>query len=41
MGELTQWLRHEREGMQLHPLLITAEYTVVFLEVHRFQDVNG
>jgi Fic family protein len=41
MGELTQWLRQEREGMQLHPLLITAVYTVVFLEVHPFQDGNG
>jgi Fic family protein len=41
MGELTQWLRQEREGMQLHPLLITALYTVVFLEVHPFQDGNG
>jgi Fic family protein len=41
MGELTQWLRQEREVMQLHPLLITAVYTVVFLEVHPFQDGNG
>ncbi len=41
MGELTQWLRQEREETQLHPLLITAVYTVVFLEVHPFQDGNG
>jgi Fic family protein len=41
MNELTQWLRQEREVTKLHPLLITAVYTVVFLEVHPFQDGNG
>jgi Fic family protein len=41
MSELTQWLQQEREVAQLHPLLITALFTVVFLEVHPFQDGNG
>ena len=41
MSELTQWLQQEREIAQLHPLLITALFTVVFLEVHPFQDGNG
>lgn len=41
MGELTQWLCQERELAQLHPLLITAIFIVVFLEVHPFQDGNG
>ncbi len=41
MGELTQWLCQERELAQLHALLITAIFIVVFLEVHPFQDGNG
>lgn len=41
MSELTQWLQQEREVAQVHPLLITALFTVVFLEVHPFQDGNG
>ena len=41
MEELTAWYRKERELGQLHPLLITAIYTVVFLEIHPFQDGNG
>jgi Fic family protein len=41
MKELTQWLFDSIETKELHPLLITAVYTVVFLEVHPFQDGNG
>lgn len=41
MEELSAWLKQERESDQLHPLLITAIYAVVFLEVHPFQDGNG
>lgn len=41
MTELIAWLKQERETAQLHPLLIIALYTVVFLEIHPFQDGNG
>jgi Fic family protein len=41
MQELTAWLQNQRESKHLHPLLITAVYTVVFLEIHPFQDGNG
>jgi Fic family protein len=29
------------ETRQLHPLLVTAIFIVVFLEIHPFQDGNG
>jgi Fic family protein len=41
MTELVDWLRSEREQRQLHPLLVIAVFTVVFLEIHPFQDGNG
>jgi Fic family protein len=41
MTELVDWLRSERERKQLHPLLVIAVFTVVFLEIHPFQDGNG
>ena len=41
MTELTTWLTTEREIRRLHPLLIIAVFTVVFLEIHPFQDGNG
>jgi Fic family protein len=31
----------ERDKAQLHPLLISAIFVVVFLEIHPFQDGNG
>ncbi len=41
MAELVDWLRDVREPRRLHPLLIVAVFTVVFLEIHPFQDGNG
>jgi len=41
MAELVAWLNEARELKRLHPLLIVAVFTVVFLEVHPFQDGNG
>ncbi len=35
------WLRETRERQSLHPLLIVAIFTVVFLEIHPFQDGDG
>ena len=41
MKELIDWVNQERESAQLHPLLVIAVFTVVFLEIHPFQDGNG
>ena len=41
MAELFAWLNEARELRRLHPLLIVAIFTVVFLEIHPFQDGNG
>ncbi len=41
MTELIGWTREALEQGELHPLLITAIFTVVFLEIHPFQDGNG
>ncbi len=41
MEELVAWLAHERADGQMHPLLMIAVWTVVFLEIHPFQDGNG
>lgn len=41
MTELVTWLRDTRETGRLHSLLIIAIFTVVFLEIHPFQDGNG
>ena len=41
MTELVAWLNYEREQRRLHPLLVIAVFTVVFLEIHPFQDGNG
>jgi Fic family protein len=41
MAELVAWLNEARELRRLHPLLIVAIFTVVFLEIHPFQDGNG
>jgi Fic family protein len=41
MAELVDWLRDERDQKRLHPLLLIAVFTVVFLEIHPFQDGNG
>lgn len=41
MAELVVWYRDVREQNSVHPLLAIAIFTVVFLEIHPFQDGNG
>lgn len=41
MQELIAWTRQSLQEQSLHPLLIAAIFTVVFLEIHPFQDGNG
>lgn len=41
MAELVAWLRDAQELKRHHPLLVIAIFTVVFLEIHPFQDGNG
>lgn len=41
MTELTAWFNEERGSGRLHPLLLIGIWTVVFLEIHPFQDGNG
>lgn len=41
MAELVAWHKAALEAGRLHPLLVTAVFIVVFLEIHPFQDGNG
>jgi Fic family protein len=41
MLELVAWASDAFSLRQLHPLLVTAIFTVVLLEIHPFQDGNG
>ncbi|AQQ72128.1 Adenosine monophosphate-protein transferase SoFic [Limihaloglobus sulfuriphilus] len=41
MKELLDWYNEELKLAKMHPLLITAIFAVVFLEIHPFQDGNG
>jgi Fic family protein len=41
MSELAAWASDAFSSRQLHPLLVTAIFTVVLLEIHPFQDGNG
>ncbi len=41
MAELIAWTRSALIDKSLHPLLVIAVFTVVFLEIHPFQDGNG
>lgn len=41
MRELVEWTRAALDERTLHPLLVIAVFTVVFLEIHPFQDGNG
>jgi len=41
MQEVITWTNNELETKKLHPLLVVAIFTVVFLEIHPFQDGNG
>jgi Fic family protein len=41
MKELVEWTGSAFSEQSLHPLLIVVIFTVVFLEIHPFQDGNG
>lgn len=41
INELIEWTNTNLDQKTLHPLLVTAIFTVVFLEIHPFQDGNG
>lgn len=41
MIELVDWTNSAFEDRKHHPLIIVAVFTVVFLEIHPFQDGNG
>lgn len=41
MSELIEWTNRTLDQKALHPLLVAAIFTVVFLEIHPFQDCNG
>lgn len=41
MNELIEWTRGALTARSLHPLLVAAIFTVVFLAIHPFQDGNG
>ena len=41
MSELVTWVTAARAERRLHPLLLIGVFTVVFLEIHPFQDGNG
>jgi Fic family protein len=41
MTELVEWLQVTLNEKRLHPLLTTAIFIVIFLEIHPFQDGNG
>ena len=41
MAELIGWLNDARELKRLHPILIVAIFTIVFLEIHPFQEGDG
>ena len=41
MAELVDWTNTSLDQKSLHPLLVAAIFTVVFLEIHPFQDGNG
>lgn len=41
MKALVDWTNKELAERRLHPLIVTALFTVVFLAIHPFQDGNG
>jgi Fic family protein len=41
MAELVEWVRECEDGERHHALVVIAIATVVFLEIHPFQDGNG
>ncbi|MBI2118266.1 MAG: Fic family protein [Elusimicrobia bacterium] len=41
MQELVEWTRNAFEKKALHPLIVTGNFIVEFLNIHPFQDGNG
>ena len=41
MAEAVGWAREMLDSRRLHPLLVTALFVVVLLEIHPFEDGNG
>jgi Fic family protein len=41
MTELVEWTNTQLTLRELHPLFVIAVFTVVFLQIHPFQDGNG
>ena len=41
MTELIEWTGNSLKQKDLHPLLVIGVFTIVFLEIHPFQDGNG
>lgn len=41
MRELLEWTNEAFKDKRLHPLIVIAAFTVIFLEIHPFQDGNG
>ena len=41
MKELILWFKETLESQSIHPLLSIAVFTVIFLQIHPFQDGNG
>ena len=41
MTDVVEWVATEINKGELHPLIIIALWTVIFLEIHPFQDGNG
>ena len=41
MAEAVAWANEMLDSRRLHPLLVTALFVVVFLEIHPFEDGNG
>ena len=41
MEEIVTWASQTYENKELHPLLVTSVFIVVFLAIHPFQDGNG
>ena len=41
MAALVSWVRARDDDKALHPLLVIADFVVVFLEIHPFQGGQG
>lgn len=41
MEALVKWMKKAIDEKSMHPLLIIAVFTIVFLAIHPFQDGNG